>query len=260
MEILYRDDHFVAVNKPAGLLVHRTSVDRNESRFALQLVRTLVGRRVFPVHRLDKPTSGVLLFSLSPVGARRMQEAFVAGAVAKTYLAVVRGVPATDGVIDYPLVDEHGRQAGKGEKECRVARDAVTSYRLLASVELPHAVGRYATSRYSLVVLRPVTGRRHQLRRHLKHILHPIVGDTTYGEGRHNRFFREVLECDRLLLAAVELSFLHPVTGEKVTITAPLDGTFASLLDTFQWQDAVPERWNAWQPNGLKAERFPGPV
>lgn len=258
MEILYRDDHFVAVNKPAGLLVHRTSVDRHESRFALQLVRTLVGRHVFPVHRLDKPTSGVLLFSLSPKGARHMQEAFASGVVAKTYLAVVRGIPAPDGVVDYPLAEERENLAGRGGKEYGVARRAVTSYRLLASVELPHPVGRYATSRYSLVILRPVTGRRHQLRRHLKHILHPIIGDTTYGEGRHNRFFREAFGCERLLLAAVELSFLHPATGEEVTVSAPLDETFVSLLEKLQWRNAVPEHWLAGSFSRFQPALSPG--
>lgn len=243
MEFLYRDEHLVAVNKPPGLLVHRSPIDRHETRFALQLVRNRLGRHVYPVHRLDRPTSGVLLFALSPMGARRLREAYAASTVVKTYLAVVRGVVDAQGVIDHPLVPRAERSVGRPEEPENGARQALTHYHRLASVELPVAVGRYPTARYSLVCLRPVTGRRHQLRRHLKHLFHPIIGDTNYGDGRHNRFFREAYGCSRLLLAAVELTFPHPDSGVNVTVTAPLDAAFALILERLGLRHAVPSRW-----------------
>jgi len=238
IDILYRDDHLVAVNKPAGLLVHRSPIDPRETRFALQWVRDLLGRRVYPVHRLDRATSGVLLFALSPDAARPLAAAFSDGRMSKRYLAVVRGYLDDEGVIEHPLVDVADRRLSPGESE-GVARDAVTRYRRLAAAELPSAVGRYATSRYSLVAASPVTGRRHQLRRHFKHLFHPVIGDTRYGEGRHNRFFRAEFGCSRLLLHARELTFDHPMTGEKLSLFAPLDETFAAFLDRLGWRDAV---------------------
>lgn len=237
--LLYRDEDYVVVHKPAGLLVHRSPIDRRETRFALQLVRDLVGRRVYPVHRLDKPTSGLLAFGLSSAAARRLAEAFAAGQVQKTYLAVVRGVVPESGRIDHPLVEELDRYGDPLAEPDKGPQSAVTGYRRLAEVELPFAVGRYPTSRYSLLEARPETGRRHQLRRHFKHLLHPIIGDTKYGEGRHNRFFREQFNCHRLLLAAVELSFAHPVTGAAVRVVAPPQADFMAVLEQLGWAGAV---------------------
>lgn len=256
MEILYRDEHVVAVHKPAGLLVHRSPIDRHETRFALQEVRDLLGRRIYPVHRLDKPTSGILLFALDSGSARGMVGAFASGKVAKTYLAVVRGMMPEDGVIDHPLAEEPDRLASTGlVSASKKLRPAVTAYRRLAEVELPVAVGRYPSSRYSLVALFPRTGRRHQLRRHLKHLFHPIIGDTKYGEGRHNRYFREELYTARLLLHAAELTIPHPATGMPVTVCAPVEGDFASLLARFGWLPAVPARWL-----GPRGEQYGGDV
>jgi tRNA pseudouridine65 synthase len=243
IDILYHDDHLVAVNKPAGVLVHRTSLDRHETRFALQLARNRLGRQLFPVHRLDRGTSGVLLFACTSDGARRLQESFAAGLVRKTYLAVVRGVADAEGIIDHPLAVWRSGPGDPTTGEEPKLQQAVTWYRRLALAEVPVAVGRYATSRYSLVQLAPVTGRRHQLRRHLKHLNHPVIGDTTHGEGRHNRFFREEFGCSRSLLAAVELSFSHPFSGEETTVCAPLDAAFRGILGRLSWLDILPRRW-----------------
>jgi tRNA pseudouridine65 synthase len=235
LPVLFLDDYLVAVNKPSGLLVHRSPIDRHETRFALQTVRNQTGRRVYPLHRLDKPTSGVLLFAFSPETARSLVDAFAAGEVKKSYLAVVRGYAPDEGVIDYPLVEEQDKcdyPASVTEKD---AQSAVTDFHRLATVEFPTAVGRYSSSRYSLVSASPRTGRRRQLRRHFKHIFHPIIGDTKYGEGRHNRFFREEFGSHRLLLHAAELTFSHPVTGVTVTIPAPLDDEMAELMKKLGW-------------------------
>jgi tRNA pseudouridine65 synthase len=235
MEILYQDEYLVAVNKPAGLLVHRSMIDRHETRFALQMVRDQIGRRVFPVHRLDKPVSGVLLFALDPDTARAVTDAFTEGAVSKTYLAVVRGYAPEREVIDHALVERADRMTDARARADKPAQAAVTALRRLATVELPHPVGRYATARYSLLEVEPRTGRKHQIRRHLKHIFHPIVGDTTHGDGRQNQFFRDHLHCARLLLAATQLHLAHPVHGEPLRLHAPLDDDFRSLLARLGW-------------------------
>jgi tRNA pseudouridine65 synthase len=236
--ILFRDDHFVAVNKPAGLLLHRSPIDRHETRFALQIVRDMIGRRVYPVHRLDKATSGVLLFALTSQDARSVSEMFRSRDVAKTYVAVVRGYVAAEGTVDHALRERPDRLADRGMALDREAQPAVTRYRCLATVEWPARVSRYATSRYSLVELCPVTGRRHQLRRHMNHIAHPVIGDGRYGDLRHNRFFRSAFGCHRMLLAATAMSFRHPCTHEAIHIRAPLDSEFERLLARFGWSHA----------------------
>lgn len=229
--ILYRDQHLVAVNKPAGLLVHRSGIAHGAERFALQAVRDLLGRRVYTVHRLDRPVSGVLLFALSPEAGRRLSALFEDRAVQKGYLGVVRGWPQPEGLIDHPLSDRPGQPA----------RETVTRYRVLARSEVPVAVTRYPTSRYALVEICPETGRFHQIRRHLHHAYHPLIGDTTHGEGRHNRFFREQLGVDRLLLHARTLCLPHPFTGARVRIRAPLDDPWRRVLRRLRWTAAWPE-------------------
>ena len=241
LDILYLDEHLVAVNKPAGLLVHRSPIDRRETRFVLQLLRDQLGQRVYPVHRLDKPTSGVLLFGRTSDAARRVAMAFAGHLVRKTYLAVLRGYCDVEDRIDYALRDEPEQRSVGAEEG--VLRPARTDYRRLGTVELPFAVGRYATSRYCLVEARPITGRRRQLRRHFKHIFHPIVGDTTYGDGRHNRFFRRQFGVRRMLLAATELALPHPYSGQPLVVQAPLAADFCALLTDFGWSDAVPKPW-----------------
>jgi len=239
MEIIYLDNHFVVVNKPSGLLVHRSEIDRRETQFALQIVRDMIGQRVYPVHRLDKPTSGVLLFALTPNDAKEMMYLFANGAVEKRYLAIVRGYTPECENIDYPLKEQLDRMTdGKARKD-KPAQAAVTLYRRLATVELPHAVGRYPTSRYSLLEVTPKTGRKHQIRRHMKHIFHPLVGDTTHGDGKHNQFFRDHFNCHRLLLSAISLSFIHPVSEKQIVLNAPLDESFSQVIMQLGWEDSV---------------------
>ena len=235
MDVLYIDDWLVAVHKPSGLLVHRSLIDKRETRFALQLVRDQIGRRVYPVHRLDKPTSGVLLFALDAAVARELNAQFTAGQVRKTYRAIVRGYTDQAGVVDYPLHEELDKLVdGLADPE-KAAQPAVTRYRSLAKVELAHPVGRYSTARYSLVELQPTTGRKHQIRRHLKHIFHPVIGDTTHGDGRHNQLFRRRFHNQRLLLAATALELIHPHAGARLTIKAPPAADFQRVADGLGW-------------------------
>lgn len=236
LEILYRDPYYVAVNKPAGLLVHRSPVDRREKRFALQMVRNLVGRHVYPVHRLDRATSGILLFALSPEIAGRSGILFQTGGMQKEYIAVVRGYMDEGGRIDHPVKEVRDNFITGRKLSSAHEFSAVTEFKRLATIEIPVMVDRYPTSRYSLVVLWPRTGRRHQLRRHMKHAGHPIIGDTKYGKSAHNHFFKKQFDCSRLLLAAVKLKFHHPITGKDVTIAAKLDSGFASILRQFNWE------------------------
>jgi len=235
LTILHLDNRLVAVHKPAGLLVHRSNLDRHETRFALQLVRDRLGREVHPVHRLDRPTSGVLLFALDRDGCRRMSAAFEAGQVDKQYLAIVRGHPADTFEIDHPLV-----RLDDDATACGGTQPALTRGCTLARAELPHRVDRYPTSRYAMVSLAPVTGRRHQLRRHLKHAAHPIVGDTTYGKSGHNRLFESLFGNRRLLLACTSLAFEHPETGRPLRITAPPDDDFSAVIASLGWTPPGP--------------------
>ena len=212
LPVLYRDDRLLAVDKPSGLLVHRGwGSDRVT---ALDLARRIAGRRVHPVHRLDRGTSGVLVFALDAEAARRLGEAFTDGGVDKVYVALVRGRAPEEIVIDHPIP----RTAGGP----RVP--AVTVVRRLAVAE-PEP-GRL----YSLVEARPATGRLHQVRRHLKHAAHPVVGDVEYGKGEHNRFFRERFGLHRLALHALALALPHPGTGERLRIAAPVPADLASPL------------------------------
>ncbi|MGR5176104.1 tRNA pseudouridine(65) synthase TruC [Vibrio parahaemolyticus] len=237
LEILFHDEHLVAVNKPAGMLVHRSWLDKNETRFVMQTLRDQIGQHVFPLHRLDRPTSGVLLFALSKEVAAKGMPMFAEHRIEKTYHAVVRGWIEQGDVLDYPLKVELDKIADKFATQDKEAQPAITAYRPLATVEVPYSTGRFPTSRYCLMEMKPKTGRKHQLRRHMHHLSHPIIGDTTHGDGRHNRLFREHYDAHRLLLHASSLSFTHPVTEQEVTIRASFDDVWHHLVTEFDWQE-----------------------
>lgn len=231
--ILFRDDWLVAVDKPPGMLVHRSDIARAERRFALQLVRDSIGRQVWPVHRLDRGTSGVLLFALSAEIAAAVGRAFESDAVDKSYLALVRGWPDAHGVIDHPLA--RLREDGARDPD-REPQPAATQYTRLARLEIDAPDGPHATSRYALLELRPRTGRRHQLRRHLKHAAHPIIGDATYGKGRHNRLLAAMLGTTRLWLHARVLALSHPVTAARIVIEAPPGPEWRRVRELPGWE------------------------
>lgn len=237
LEVLFQDEHLVAVNKPSGLLVHRSDIDRHETRYAMQVLRDQLEQWVYPIHRLDKATSGVLLFALDQETARRMSVLFMQHKIVKTYLAIVRGFTSEADRVEHALKESGRSLAGKRPVPERPAQDAVTDYRRIGTIELPHPVGRYATARYSLITASPLTGRSHQIRRHMKHIFHPVIGDTTYGDGRQNDFFRRQFDCQRLLLHAQRIQFRHPVTEQPINVVAPLDRFFSDLLTRLHWEN-----------------------
>ncbi|RJQ66064.1 MAG: pseudouridylate synthase [Desulfobacteraceae bacterium] len=238
--ILYMDSDIVAVHKPAGLKVHRDGYDDPRAEVLLQVVRNQTGRWIYPVHRLDRPASGVVLFGFTPDMARTLSDHFRQRKVGKTYLTVTRGYVEPSGSIDSPLTPN--AYAPKHDQE---PKPALTLYERLATVELDYPVGPFATCRYALVAVYPHTGRMHQIRRHFHHIRHPLIGDTAYGDARHNRFFREHFECRRLLLAAMELKLAHPRTGRPLHVVAPLEESFKEVLQKIGWLHQLPDAWRA---------------
>ncbi len=236
LEILYQDEHLVAINKPCNLLVHRSDIDKHETRFALQMLRDQLGQHVFPVHRLDKPTSGVLIFALKRNIARLLSEAFAERKIEKTYWAIVRGLTPNEITVNHPLKPKHDKYAGKhNNKKDKPAQPAITHFKRLNTIELPYEVDRYPQSRYSLIEAKPETGRKHQIRRHLKHISHPIIGDVKHGKGTHNRFFKDHFNCDRLLLTCRQMDFEHPISLQPMSIKSGLDENFRRLISAFSW-------------------------
>jgi tRNA pseudouridine65 synthase len=224
LDIVFQDDDLVAINKPHGLLVHRSSIAMDAEEFALQLLRDQLNQKVFPVHRLDRKTGGVLLFALSKEVEKLMQQQFYENKVDKKYLAIVRGYTPNEEGIDYPLRKENG-----------TLQEAFTKYKTLAHAELDVALGNHPTSRYSLVEANPETGRMHQLRKHFSHIFHPIIGDRTHGCNKQNKLFKERWELDTMLLHASRLKFDHPVTKEQIHIEAPLQDEFLRVMKIMGW-------------------------
>ncbi|MGF7080718.1 pseudouridine synthase [Mucilaginibacter sp. UYCu711] len=224
LDILYRDEYLIAINKPHGLLVHRSPIAADAEEFALQLLRDQVGLKVNPVHRLDRATGGILLFALNKEVEIMMQQQFADNRVEKKYSAIVRGYTPDSEDIDYPLRKENGALQG-----------AHTRYTTLKRAEIAVPLGRHDTSRYSLVEVVPSTGRMHQIRKHLSHVNHPIIGDTTHGCNKQNKLFREKWEMTTLLLHASTLSFKHPVSGEYLNINAAVNSEFSRVMNLMDW-------------------------
>jgi tRNA pseudouridine65 synthase len=228
LEILYHDEYLVAINKPSTLLVHKSPIDKRETRFAVQLLRDQIHQHVYPIHRLDKPTSGVLLFALDKKTLTLVSKQFIEHTIKKEYVALVRGWVNDTGIIDYKLSQKLDKIADAGKIKGE-PQEAITSYELIKKFELDIHVDKYPKSRYSLVKLYPKTGRKHQLRRHMKHINHHIIGDTKYGRGEHNKMFREKFNINRLMLMSTSLTFTHPYTKSIITCKANLDNEFYKL-------------------------------
>ena len=223
LQVLHADDTLAVVAKPAGLMVHDSALARGEHDFAADRLREQFARPVFLVHRLDRATSGCLLLAFDRDTASLLGKALMAGAVDKHYLAVCRGWPEADFVVDHALDGGPGKPRKK---------PAVTRFTRLATAELSLPSAGFATSRYALLQVRPETGRFRQIRRHLKHASHHLVGDSSHGDGRHNRTFR-ALGIHRMLLHAQRLAFVHPHSGERVAAVAPVDAEFEAALRLF---------------------------
>lgn len=239
LEILYQDNEIIAINKPSGWFVHRSLLDPHITTIVLQKLRDQVGQYLYPVHRLDRPTSGVLLFAFTQESARHLSTQLMNDTVDKQYLAIVRGYIAKYGETDEPLMYIRDKIADKNMSEQVEAQSAKTIYQNLATIELNLSTGKYPTSRYSFALLSPKTGRKHQLRRHMNHLAHPIIGDTTHGDLRHNKLYLREFGINRLMLHAYSMTFIHPVTDDQMIIKAPLDSLWITLLTSFGWKDAL---------------------
>lgn len=224
LEILFRDEHLVAINKPHGLLVHRSPIARDAEEFALQLLRDQIQHWVNPVHRIDRKTGGILLFALTKEVEVEMQKQFAENKVQKKYWAIVRGHTPDSGSIDYALKKENGE-----------IQEALTNYRTLKKAEIDVASGAHTSSRYSLVEVEPQTGRMHQIRRHFAHIYHPIVGDRPHGCNKQNKLFKERWDMTTMLLHAKNIAFNHPVTNSLIQIEANLQPEFKRVLNLMGW-------------------------
>ncbi len=228
MEIVYEDDALIAVNKPNGIFVHRTRLDPSASTFVLQIVRDMTGSRVYPVHRLDRKTSGLLLLAKSVPVQSRLNEIFRDRQILKQYLAIVRGFTPEVFTVNYALKNDQGN-----------LQESITHFKTMAQVEIPLSNGKFNTSRYSLVSAQPETGRRHQIRRHLAHVLHPIIGDRPHGCNKQNKLFLAQFNMNNMLLHSSSLTFLHPVTGAQIEIKAPLFGEFLRMFDTLGFEQSL---------------------
>jgi len=218
--ILYEDPHLVAIHKPNGLLVHRTKLAADATEFALQLLRDQLGIKVYPTHRLDRKTSGILLFAKDEDSNREMQKLFMEQKVEKEYLAIVRGWIDDKLTLDYPLYNEAGKK-----------QDAITTILPIEQVEIDLPFGKFSTSRYTCTKVKPETGRIHQIRKHFAHLRHPIVGDRPHGCNKQNKLFKEHFFMTKLMLHASSLSFVHPISLEQVVINSQYCDEFERMID-----------------------------
>lgn len=225
LTILYRDDHYIAILKPVGFLVHKTSIAEHQKKFVLQKLRNQIKHWVYPIHRLDGPTTGVLVFGLHKKAASKLSELFRKRNIKKTYYALVRGHTPDTGVIDHPI-QKHGHQ---------YSQNAVSKYVTVAKGILPIAKFGYKQLYYSLVRVQPHTGRMHQIRKHLKHINCPIICDRRYGDWRHNKLFDATFGISNLFLLAKKLEFIHPYTKEPIKIEAPFSEDILQIAANFGW-------------------------
>jgi tRNA pseudouridine65 synthase len=220
LEIVYEDQWIIAINKPAGLLVHRSYIATNTDIYALQLLRDQVGYHVFPIHRLDRKTSGILLFAKDKSFVQPFQEALSSSHSKKSYNAIVRGYFPNDRTVDYDLTNDKGK-----------TQSAITNFKLISITELDLPFGRFNTSRYSLIEAQPRTGRMHQIRKHLNHLRHPIIGDRPHGCNKQNKLFLEKWNLTKMLLHAKTLEIQHPYLNQNLSIKASSPQHFNQMLE-----------------------------
>lgn len=228
LEIIYQDSYLVAINKPHGLLVHRSSIAADVDIFALQLLRDQIGMHVYPIHRLDRKTSGVLLFALTSDVAAEMQRLFVNHSIKKEYCAIVRGWMPNETDLLYAIKNERGN-----------SRDAHTLFKNIEHSEIELPFGKHATSRYSLISAFPKTGRWHQIRQHLAHLRHPIIADRPHGCNKQNKLFKEKWNMDTMMLHALSVQFTHPVTHKFLFVKADLSKEFLRTMQLLNLKESI---------------------
>lgn len=226
LEILYQDERMVVINKPNGLLVHRSSIASDAQEFAVQLLRDQIGQFVYPVHRLDRKTSGVLMFGLDKETTRLLQEQIESKQTIKEYHAIVRGYFPEEIKVDYALTNDRGK-----------VQEAITRFERLQTTEIALPLGKHPTSRYSLIVAFPQTGRMHQIRKHCNHLRHPIIGDRPHGCNKQNRLFKEQWNMTRMLLHAKKIVLLHPFSKKELTIEANFPKEFLRMRETLLFKN-----------------------
>lgn len=226
LDIIFKDEHVAVVNKPNKLLVHR-SRESQDRMFALQILRNQIDTKVYPAHRLDRGTSGALLFSLNPEIDKIIKKQFHNHETKKTYHVIVRGfLENKSGTIDIPLINPTSKNL----------QEAITHYKVIAEKQLDVAVPDYVTSRFSLVEVDLETGRTHQIRRHFAKLRHYVIGDKRHGDTKYNKMVRMNFDLDYMFLHASHLEFTHPVSGERIKTTAPLRRPFSKMLDILGWE------------------------
>ncbi len=223
LEIIYQDDYLVAINKPNGLLVHKTKIAAHETEFATDLLSQQLQRPVFLSHRLDRKTSGLLLFALDSERASLMHVEFSERRIAKRYVAIVRGYFPEEITLDYAITNDRNKK-----------QEAITRFKCLKTSELPIPHGKHQTSRYSLIEARPETGRQHQIRKHCSHLQHPIIGDRPHGCNKQNKLFKERWNMTKMLLHAIELRLEHPKLHTPLHLHAPLNEEFKRMQKELQ--------------------------
>jgi len=228
LPIVYQDEHLVAINKPHGLLVHRTRIANDATHFALQILRDQLQQKVYPTHRLDRKTAGTLLFAKSAEIQKLINQQFREKQVFKKYLAIVRGYIDDDGIIDYALINEKGK-----------SQKAITTFKLIEKTEVKISLGKHATSRYSLVELRPQTGRHHQLRKHMAHIFHPIIGDRPHGCNKQNKLFKEHFNSMTMFLHAYKIKIIHPVLNKEIEFKSEISQEFELMLKELEFKYCI---------------------
>ncbi|WP_299133690.1 pseudouridine synthase [uncultured Tenacibaculum sp.] len=228
LEVIYQDEYIVCVTKPNNVVVHHAHHSRNVSdeKSLLQLLDEQIKGKYYPIHRLDRKTSGIILLAKETKFVSKFQNLFTENLIQKTYYGIVRGHSPQSTIIDSPV---------KG-RDSNVYKEAETKLETIKQKILEIPVKPYDTSRYSLVKLTPKTGRLHQLRIHTNKISHPLIGDPKYGDKNHNMMFIENFDCDNLFLHAYSLEFIHPFLNKKFKLTSNFTENWKVIFDKFNWE------------------------
>lgn len=241
LDVVFEDDHLLVIDKPAGLLMHPSWLDRREKDTLASRVKEYLEHKgyqgkVHTVHRLDRPTSGLVVVAKDDSVAKALADQFLSKTVKKRYWAICRGFVPEQGLIDNPLKEEHDKIADKFADAEKQAQDAITEFKRLGIVEVAQPVGRYQKARYSWVEVMPVTGRKHQIRRHFKHLRHPLLGDSRHGCRHNNEVWSGEFGFEGLALRAVRLEFVHPVSGKDLSFFVGINGQWEGWLKHFLWE------------------------